>query len=182
MKWMWFTLLAEKVPPACFGGVARLFNTVKEIKADEENVIFLNGGDMFQGNVWYSQFKWRVIAQFTNYLNFTASVSISQEKGIKLNSIISCLLYIRLDTRNLSLLYYWLQSPGNHEFDDKISGFSPFVENITYPMVCANCDFGSYPELQILIKPYVTKEVGGRKIGIIGFLTTDTGVSATQLL
>ena len=49
-------------------------------------------------------------------------------------------------------------------------------------MVCANCDFGSYPELQILIKPYVTKEVGGRRIGIIGFLTTDTGVSATQLL
>ena len=90
---MWFALLAEKVPPECFGGVARLFNTVKEIKADEENVIFLNGGDMFQGNVWYSQFKWRVIAQFTNYLNFTASVSISQEKGIKLNSIISCLLY-----------------------------------------------------------------------------------------
>ena len=64
-----------------------MFNAVKEIKADEENVVFLNGGDMFQGNVWYSQFKWRVIAQFTNYLNFTASVSISQEKGIKLNSI-----------------------------------------------------------------------------------------------
>ena len=85
---MWFALFTEKVPPACFGGVARLFNTVKEIKADEENVIFLNGGDMFQGNVWYSQFKWRVIAQFTNYLNFTASVSISKEKGIKLNSII----------------------------------------------------------------------------------------------
>merc|ERR1719384_545735 len=42
-------------------------------------------------------------------------------------------------------------------------------------MVCANCDFGSYPKLQNLIKPYVTKEVGGRKIGIIGFLTTDTG-------
>ena len=78
----------EKVPPACFGGVARLFNTVKEIKADEENVIFLNGGDMFQGNVWYSQFKWRVIAQFTNYLNFTASVSIFEKKGIGSNSII----------------------------------------------------------------------------------------------
>ena len=75
-----------------------------------------------------------------------------------------------------------MQSPGNHEFDDKISGFSPFVENITYPMVCANCDFGSYPKLQNLIKPYVTKEVGGRKIGIIGFLTTDTGVSSMQPL
>ena len=85
---MWFTLLAEKVPPACFGGVARLFNTVKEIKADEENVIFLNGGDMFQGNVWYSQFKWRVIAQFTNYLNFTASVSISTKDQVNPNNVL----------------------------------------------------------------------------------------------
>ena len=85
---MGFAFLTEKVPPACFGGVARLFNTVKEIKADEENVIFLNGGDMFQGNVWYSQFKWRVIAQFTNYLNFTASVSISTKDQVNPNNVL----------------------------------------------------------------------------------------------
>ena len=54
--------------------MARLMNTVKTIQQSETNFIFLNGGDMFQGNVWYSQFKWEIIAQFTNYLNFTASV------------------------------------------------------------------------------------------------------------
>ena len=44
-------------------------------------------------------------------------------------------------------------------------------------MICANCDFGAYPELNNLIKPYITKDVGGKTIGIIGFITTDTNVS-----
>ena len=57
----------------------------------------------------------------------------------------------------------------------------PFVKNITYPMICANCDFGAYPELNDLIKPYIKKEVGGKTIGIIGFITTDTNVSITNL-
>ena len=67
--------------------MARLFNTVKEIREKDENVIFLNGGDMFQGNVWYSQFKWEVIAQFTNYLNFTASVSLLEHPDFTLCTI-----------------------------------------------------------------------------------------------
>ena len=67
-------LFQDLSPPKCYGGMARLMSTVKIIKQSEPNVIFLNGGDMFQGNVWYSQFKWKIIAQFTNYLDFTASV------------------------------------------------------------------------------------------------------------
>ena len=55
--------------------MARLYGLVQKIRQEDENVIFLNGGDMFQGNVWYTQFKWKVLAPFTNYLNFTASVS-----------------------------------------------------------------------------------------------------------
>ena len=67
---------------------------------------------------------------------------------------------------------------GNHEFDDGINGFLPFAENITYPLVCANCDFSQYPELKNLIKPYIINDVGGKKIGIIGFLTIDTSVGS----
>ena len=70
-----------------------------------------------------------------------------------------------------------LQAPGNHEFDDKIAGFQPFVQNITFPIVCANCDFTKYPTLQSLIRPSITIEVGGTKIGIIGVLTPETLVS-----
>ena len=60
----------------CFGGVARLKKTVDDISAKEENVIFLNGGDFYQGNVWYTHFKWRAVAKFAERLNFTAMVSI----------------------------------------------------------------------------------------------------------
>ena len=59
----------------CYGGVARLVSAVNAAKKEEENVVFLNGGDFYQGNVWYTHFKWRVVAHFANILNFTAMVS-----------------------------------------------------------------------------------------------------------
>ena len=58
----------------CFGGVARLKAAVDDIKNEHENVVFLNGGDFYQGSIWYSNFKWRVVAQFAEILNFTAMV------------------------------------------------------------------------------------------------------------
>ena len=56
----------------CYGGVARLSQAVKQIKSREENVLWLNGGDFYQGTVWYTQFKWRVVSLFNNLLNFDA--------------------------------------------------------------------------------------------------------------
>ncbi|XP_040570897.1 apyrase-like [Lepeophtheirus salmonis] len=81
----------------CYGGIARLQYKVNEIKSSEKNVIFLNGGDFYQGNIWYSHFKWRAVAYFGNLLNFTA------------------------------------MSLGNHEFDDKVSGLVPFLNNKSFP-------------------------------------------------
>ena len=60
----------------CYGGIARLKKTVDGLKLQHENVIFLNGGDFYQGNVWYTHFKWPIVAQFTNILDFTATVNI----------------------------------------------------------------------------------------------------------
>ena len=74
-----------------------------------------------------------------------------------------------------------MQSLGNHEFDDKIDGLLPFVQNVSYPIICANCEFEKYPKLKELILPYYVIEVGGRKIGIIGYLTTDSPVSFIQI-
>ena len=41
-------------------------------------------------------------------------------------------------------------------------------------MVCCNMDMTDAPELKSYIKPSVVIERGGRKIGIIGYVTTDT--------
>ena len=157
--------------------MARLMNTVKTINQSVPNVIFLNGGDMFQGNVWYSQFKWEIIAQFTNYLNFTASVR--QLLSNSTNPSLKKAFYIK--SSYLTRISFYIsteQSLGNHEFDDGIAGFLPFAKNVSYPLVCANCDFSQYPDIKDLIKPYITKVVGGNKIGIIGYLTIDTSVSS----
>ena len=78
-----------------------------------------------------------------------------------------------------NIVSYLIQSLGNHEFDDGISGLRPFINKTSYPIVCANCDFEKYPDLKNEIKPYYIHQLEGteEKIGIVGYLTTDTPVS-----
>jgi 2',3'-cyclic-nucleotide 2'-phosphodiesterase (5'-nucleotidase family) len=67
-------LILKNFPSECFGGLARLSQTVKDIRAKDPNSIFVNGGDFYQGTSWYTLFKWKVVAPFANKLNFDASV------------------------------------------------------------------------------------------------------------
>ena len=60
----------------CFGGVARLKKKVDDLKAQYDNVIFVNAGDLYQGTVFYTTFKWKVVAEFAKMLDFTAMVSV----------------------------------------------------------------------------------------------------------
>ena len=64
----------------CYGGIARLAAAIKEVRKnaikENKHVILLNAGYIFQGTVWYSKYKWRQMARFTNILNITAAVSI----------------------------------------------------------------------------------------------------------
>lgn len=122
----------------CFGGIARLSQTVKDLRAKDPNSIFVNGGDFYQGTSWYTLFKWKVVAPFANKLNFDAS------------------------------------SPGNHEFDDGVDGFVPFLKNITFPVICANIDVSNQTNMEGLFNKSIVIERGGRKIGLIGFLTPET--------
>jgi len=57
----------------CFGGVARLKYQVDALREKYPNSVFLNAGDFFQGTVWYSMFKWRVVANLTSSLGYDAS-------------------------------------------------------------------------------------------------------------
>ena len=38
----------------CFGGMARLAAQAQKVKDEEENVVWLNAGDLFQGTIWYT--------------------------------------------------------------------------------------------------------------------------------
>jgi len=127
----------------CFGGVARLKKKVDDLKAQYDNVIFVNAGDFYQGTVFYTTFKWKVVAQFAKMLDFTA------------------------------------MSLGNHEFDDGIAGLLPFLKNTstTFPMISSNIDDSQLPVEQKLtdyIKKSTIATINGKKIGIIGYVTTKT--------
>ncbi|XP_077527212.1 protein 5NUC-like [Haemaphysalis longicornis] len=45
----------------CFGGVARIAQKVREIKSSRRNTLFLNAGGFFQGTLWYSTLKHKIV-------------------------------------------------------------------------------------------------------------------------
>ncbi|GAB0100402.1 protein 5NUC-like [Sergentomyia squamirostris] len=65
-------------------------------------------------------------------------------------------------------------SLGNHEFDNDIQGLVPYLKELKYPVLAANIDTSGEPTMADLLKRSVTIKKGGLKIGIIGYLTTDT--------
>lgn len=74
------------------------------------------------------------------------------------------------------------QSLGNHEFDNGVSGLTPFIENITSPVLCANLVLTGEPELarEENLKNSIIFNVTSHKVGIIGYLTPDTKILAVQ--
>lgn len=75
-----------------------------------------------------------------------------------------------------------MQALGNHEFDDGIPNLVHFLENVTFPVLAANIDDSHEPTMQGKYGRSVVLNKGGRRIGIVGYLTTETLVSWTALL
>lgn len=57
---------------------------------------------------------------------------------------------------------------GNHEFDDGDDWLAEFIGKLNTPVVSANIEVAEGNPLEGLFTPYVTTEVGGETIGIIG--------------
>lgn len=58
----------------CFGGAARLITAIaaERKKLEGQNVLLLNGGDNFQGSLFYTTYKGKVEAEFLNQMKFDA--------------------------------------------------------------------------------------------------------------
>lgn len=54
----------------CFGGIARLVNAVTEARKRSNNSILVDGGDQFQGTLFYTYYKGRVAAEMMNKLGY----------------------------------------------------------------------------------------------------------------
>lgn len=56
----------------CFGGSARLVTALAEARARAENSILVDGGDQFQGTLFYTYYKGKMTAEFMNKLGYDA--------------------------------------------------------------------------------------------------------------
>jgi 5'-nucleotidase len=69
---------------------------------------------------------------------------------------------------------------GNHEFDlgleallGVVSGQIGGGQPVALPILCANVNLEGMPALKNFVKPYMIKQVGRLKVGLIGVVTTD---------
>lgn len=69
------------------------------------------------------------------------------------------------------------QTLGNHEFDLRIAGLVPFLETVKSPVVVANLDDSKEPTMQGKYNKAIVIERSGRKIGVIGAVTSTTEVN-----
>ena len=76
----------------------------------------------------------------------------------------------------MTLLGYQAMTIGNHEFDDGPGTLGSFGRGVKFPLVSANIDASTEPELAGLIKPYTILEVGGQQIGVIGATTAEADI------
>ena len=54
----------------CFGGTARLITAIQEARGRHENTLLLDGGDQFQGTLFYNLYKGKVAAGMMNALEY----------------------------------------------------------------------------------------------------------------
>jgi 5'-nucleotidase/UDP-sugar diphosphatase len=83
------------------------------------------------------------------------------------------------DAEVLNLLGISAMALGNHEFDEGPAGLARFAENVSFPLLSANCEVSNEPILSGKIKPYVVLDVAGAKVGVIGVTTPDTAWSSS---
>ncbi|MCA0872442.1 5'-nucleotidase/apyrase family protein [Seohaeicola saemankumensis] len=56
----------------CFGGSARLVTAIADARARSNNAILVDGGDQFQGSLFYTYYKGKVAAEMMNKLGYDA--------------------------------------------------------------------------------------------------------------
>ena len=56
----------------CFGGSARLVTAIADARARSNNSILVDGGDQFQGTLFYTYYKGALAAEMMNKMGYTA--------------------------------------------------------------------------------------------------------------
>ncbi len=76
----------------------------------------------------------------------------------------------------MNMIGYDAMTLGNHEFDNGDEVLAAFVDALEFPVVTANVDFSESPLLAGKIDPWVTLDVGGAGVGVIGLVTPESEI------
>ena len=76
-----------------------------------------------------------------------------------------------VEVDDLNIIRYDAVTLGNHEFDNGLEALGERLSSLECPVVVCNYDFSPF-EAGKYIKPYVIVEKAGKKIGIVGVLTS----------
>ena len=125
-------------PKDSWGGIARLSTLVKKIRAERQNVLVLNSGDVFVGTF-----------EFNKYLGYP---ELKIMEGLY---DAMCLGNHEFDLGLEALLGV---------VGGEVGGGPP----VTLPILCANLNLDGMPVLKNFVKPYIVREVGGIKVGLTG--------------
>lgn len=84
-----------------------------------------------------------------------------------------------LEIELMNVMGYDAGTIGNHEFDMGLENLAHIIGKARFPIVCANYDFTGTP-CEGLVKPYVTIERGGHKIGVFGLSPDPDGLVSKE--
>ena len=131
----------------CYGGAARLAAAIAAERAAAEaagrTVLLVDGGDQFQGSLFYTAWRGEV------------ELAVMHEIG----------------TEAMTL--------GNHEFDNGPANIARFIKAARFPVVSANVDARTDPDLGPLLRGSVLLRKGGLAIGVVGLTTQETATSSS---
>ena len=68
---------------------------------------------------------------------------------------------------------------GNHEFDHGPANLARFVRAARFPVLSANTEAESDPDLRGLLQPHVMLDKGGLRIGLVGLTTQATAIGSS---
>ncbi len=124
---------AHQIDGDDIGGTARVATLIAAARANNDNVLLLDGGD-----------------RFIDPTAFERNAELMNELG------------------------YNAMAMGNHEFNGGNVGVLNFLEALDFPLVAANIDFSNSPILADRISAYVTVDINGNQVGVIGLANEET--------
>lgn len=122
------------------GGASKIKTLINAAKEENENILILDSGDMFQGTPYFNLFGGVAELEWMNHAGYMAGTM------------------------------------GNHEFDNGVDKLAEVLKHADFPILNCNYEIEN-PALKAIIKPYIIKIIGGKKIGI-----TAVGINLVGLI